>query len=123
MPVAGSSITSATGSTGASTFHDVTGFTPTAGVEVDVISITVPGGETRRIVSLFATCRQSGVFRVKIDASIVGTARTGPGKANIELRWPVNRDVTAGQIYKVTFEQCPSRPTSDVDAHLSVLSF
>jgi hypothetical protein len=122
MATIGSSIVSATGS-GVVLYHDAVGIGSTPNTEIDIISVTVPALTTRRMFSLILSARQSGIVRVKIDGSTIGTKRTGPSNPNIDMSWPLPREAIAGEVYKVTFEQRSGSPTSDVDAHLTVLTF
>jgi len=96
-------------------------------------TVTIPGstqtlineivgvGKTLTIKRVTISCSQSVTYEVKIDSTIVGSGRVGPGNLDSSFVFDVDRTATAGQAVTVTILTQTGRPASDVEAYLQAL--
>lgn len=90
----------------------------TNGLLQPVITEVVPVGKTRSLTQVVVSCRQPGIFFVKINGTIVGTGRTGAGNPNANFIWMPSRAAVAGDTITVEFIQSYGPSGSDVEAYL-----
>jgi hypothetical protein len=79
---------------------------------------TIGAGFKVNLLHVFGTCRYEGIFRVKIDALVVASFRTGAGNNNNEFYWTPIREVLAGEVLVIQFEAMSGRPVTDLEVYL-----
>jgi hypothetical protein len=92
--------------------------TPVAGTQT-VISNAVPVGKTHSLSQVIVSCRRSVTYRVKIDATVIGSGRTGAGDFNSTFTWNPNRAAAASST--VSVEVDASAPLSDVETYVQII--
>ena len=92
--------------------------TPVLGTQT-TISNAVPAGKTHSLTQVRVTCRQPIEYRVKIDATVIGSGRTGAGDYNSSFTWSPNRPATAGQTVSVEIDA--KQPLSDVETYVQMI--
>jgi len=90
----------------------------TPGILQTLITFVVPVSTTRRLHKVVVTTRQRGFFRIFIDATVVGSGRTGPAAMNVEFLWNPLRPAVAGSTIKIEFTAASDTPVSDIEAYL-----
>lgn len=113
MAFVGSSILSQ--SQGVPLFFDTQTVT-TPGSPQSLISFTVSQGVN--LSSIIVTCRRSGVVRIKADADIIGSGRTGPSEMNVIFNFTPLRNIGDGVDIVVEFEASSSGNATDIEAYL-----
>ena len=86
-------------------------------VQTTLISEVVPASTTRKLSKVVVSCRKAGKFNIKINSTIVGSGRIGPGKLNAEFRFSPVRSAVATDTIVVEFEQFIGTTTA-VEAYL-----
>jgi hypothetical protein len=92
--------------------------TTTPGSTTTLITHTVASGKVLYLLSADITCRQQGVFIIKIDSDIIASGRTGAGNMNPYFVWVPYREASTGEIVKIEFSAMSGRPSTDIEAYL-----
>lgn len=108
------------GDVGTPFFADDQRTVSTPGTPETLISVVVPAATTRRINKVRVSCTKLGKFEVKINSTVVGTGRTGPGEMNVEFNFNPARPASATDTISITFNQLRGAAT-DVEAYLMAM--
>jgi hypothetical protein len=98
--------------------HDRGTATTIGGTAVQVLSVTVAASKRRNLTKIFLSSSIAGKMAVKLNGSVIDTARLSPANLNIDLNWLPVRPITAGDIITVEYTARSGPPGVDVECVL-----
>lgn len=102
-------------------FFQSTTTNSTPGVLQTLISVAVPAGFTRELSRAVVVCRQESEAFVYVDATLVGSFRTGPASPVSVFEWLPRYVANAAAVVKIDFRARTNAPISSVDCHIQAV--
>ena len=84
-----------------------------------VFSDTVPAGKIRYLGSAILDCRTEAEFVVKIDGTLVGSGRTGPGAPMAKFKWSPLKEAGPGSVITMEVTTRNNSPVVTMRSYLN----
>lgn len=101
-------------------FHDHATTTTIPGSAKQIYSLTIPANTTRTFHVIYFSCTMRGKLSVKQDGATIATARTAPGKPDINFPFFPGKAFSASQQLTVEFTARANSPV--VDCEITIMA-